>query len=80
MTKNVKPFVQNCFVCAENNLVLQVKKGPMGPQQILELWRQIQIDYIGPLPQTAKGNKYCLVVVNSFTKWVKAMPTKNNTA
>lgn len=30
--------------------------------------------------QAAKGNKYCLLIVDSFTKWIEAIPTCNNTA
>ncbi|CAM5075062.1 unnamed protein product [Eretmochelys imbricata] len=40
----------------------------------------LQINFIGPLPRTQKGNQYLLVVVNPFSKWVKAFPLKANTA
>lgn len=51
----------------------------MTHQWIKEPWARIQIDYIGPLPNTARENKYCLVVLDPFTKWIEAIPTKTNT-
>lgn len=41
---------------------------------------RIQFDYIGQLLQIVKENKHLLVIVDSFTKWVEAIPTKNNSA
>ncbi|KYN29164.1 Pol polyprotein [Trachymyrmex cornetzi] len=35
------------------------------------------MDVLGPLPITLRGNKYLLVVVDCFTKWVEAFPLKN---
>uniref|UniRef100_A0A0R3SXE3 Integrase catalytic domain-containing protein n=1 Tax=Hymenolepis diminuta TaxID=6216 RepID=A0A0R3SXE3_HYMDI len=34
----------------------------------------IGIDLIGPLPQTPRGNRYILVMVDYFTKWATARP------
>lgn len=33
---------------------------------------RIQIDILGPLPETNKGNKFVAVVVNMYTKWPEA--------
>ncbi|CAB3982597.1 Retrovirus-related Pol poly from transposon [Paramuricea clavata] len=30
------------------------------------------MDYMGPLPETGRGNKHILVVVDHFTKWCEA--------
>ena len=32
----------------------------------------IAMDFLGPLPQTNKGNKHLLVVADYYTKWVEA--------
>ena len=33
-----------------------------------------------PLPRTARGNEYLLVMVDQFTKWVECIPVSSQTA
>ena len=33
---------------------------------------EVAIDIMGPFPVSEKGNKYVLVVVDSFSKWMEA--------
>ncbi|GFU77261.1 retrovirus-related Pol polyprotein from transposon 412 [Trichonephila clavipes] len=35
---------------------------------------RIAFDILGPLPRTAPGNKYLLVVMDYFTKWPEVYP------
>lgn len=35
------------------------------------------MDILGPLPSTRSGNKFLLVTVDCFTKWVEAFPLRN---
>ncbi len=32
-------------------------------------WSDLEIDSVGPLPWSTRGNKYFLTVVCEFTKW-----------
>jgi hypothetical protein len=45
--------------------------------QPMELWA---MDVLGPLPMTARGNQYILVMSDHFTKWVEAVPMLNQRA
>ncbi len=38
------------------------------------------MDFIGPLPSAKGGYRYCLVIIDKFSKWVEAIPTRNNSA
>ena len=40
---------------------------------------QIGIDLIGPLPETPRGNKYIVTLVDYFSKWpeAEALPDKS---
>jgi len=31
-------------------------------------------DFIGPLPETAQGNKYIITLTDYFSKWAEAAP------
>ena len=43
----------------------------------MELWA---MDVLTPLPMTARGNQYILVMSDHFTKWVEAVPMPNQRA
>ena len=38
------------------------------------------MDYMGPLPETARGNKHILVIGDHFTKWCEAFPMQDQKA
>ena len=42
-----------------------------------EAW---DLDFAGPLTETPRGNKVILVVVDAFTKYIEAVPLKDQTA
>jgi hypothetical protein len=40
----------------------------------------IHLDHIGPLTADAHGNKFILVLIDAFSRWVELFPTKTTTA
>jgi len=65
-------------------MVCVAKKGPpnkeKSPMQIFNAgvpFEKLQIDILGPFLSFVTGNKYLLVIVDCFTKWVEAFPLKN---
>uniref|UniRef100_H3BBN4 Gypsy retrotransposon integrase-like protein 1 n=1 Tax=Latimeria chalumnae TaxID=7897 RepID=H3BBN4_LATCH len=72
MGKDTEHYCNNCIVCAQNN--------PDPSRKNAKLQSQWSIDFIGPLPRTSNNNKYVLAIVDKFSKWVEAFPTKNCTA
>ncbi len=80
MASDIQRCCDTCIVCATIN---QGKPGrtklcrpepPKGP------WELLQLDFIGPLPSAKGGYRYCLVIIDKFSKWVEAIPTRNNSA
>jgi len=39
-----------------------------------KLFYQVGMDLIGPLPETARGNKYIVTLTDYFSKWAEAAP------
>ena len=75
--QDVEDWCRTCKICVS-------KKGPSGkgkcPLQIYNVgapFERIQMDILGPLPPTFLGNKYLLVIVDCFSKWVEAFPLRN---
>lgn len=42
--------------------------------------KKVHLDFWGPLPRTAAGNMYILMLVDSFTKCVDCVPLSSQTA
>ena len=70
--------VQGCITCRNINssgrvkVPLEILHAPLG------LFRHLQLDYISMPP--CKGYKDMLVVVDKFSQWVEAYPTRRATA
>jgi len=75
--QDVEHWCKTCKVCIS-------KQGPSGkgksPLQIYNVglpFQRVQMDVLGPLPKTHSGNRFVLVIVDCFTKWVEAFPVGN---
>lgn len=80
MASDVDSWCSTCLVCGAVNqgrpgrTKLRRPDPPKGP------WESLQMDFIGPLPSARGGYRYCLVIIDKFSKWVEAFPTRNKTA
>ncbi|GBC30564.2 putative integrase core domain protein [Rhizophagus irregularis DAOM 181602=DAOM 197198] len=78
MRKDIEKYVRMCRNC-------QMRGRPIGrnelhPIRIGEPFEVIGIDIVGPLNETGKGNKYIVVAIDYFTKWVEARALREATA
>ncbi|XP_072333048.1 protein NYNRIN-like isoform X1 [Scyliorhinus torazame] len=81
LKEDVTHYVENCLICAQNNPDRYAKKAQLShTRPVNGPWTNLQIDFIGPLPPCRNGYKYVLVVIDTFTKWVEAFPSRTNTA
>ena len=53
---------------------------PLHSIKVIQPLERIGIDIIGPLPETAKGNKYMVVAIKYLTKWVEVRALDRTTA
>ena len=80
MRRCIRTFVQSCRVCGEVKISTSATKAPLCPINVSEPFIFWAMDYMGPLPETSRGNKHILVVMDHFTKWCEAFPTQDQKA
>jgi hypothetical protein len=75
---DVETYVKTCNQCQKRGK--PKGKNELHSIKVKEPFYQIGIDFVGPLPQTQKGNKYIIVAMDYFTKWPEAKAVKEATA
>ena len=79
--REVRNYVRACHNCQRRQPFGSevVRNPPSAP--ISGLWDTVSIDFAGPLPVTAKGNRYLLIAVEHLTGWpiARALPSAIST-
>lgn len=77
MVNHVKHYVKTCSQCQSNKHPTQAVKVPIGIQKETDgPWETIAVDFMGPFPRSRDGNRYVLVVVDIFSKFVFLKPMR----
>ena len=63
----------NCLLCTKRKTVAP-KVGDLASTPPTKAWGMISMDYCGPYPTSINGNKYVLVIIDQFTKFVLLTP------
>ena len=77
MRQDIATYCRGCHICATRKQAGQPQRAAMKRYDAGLPMEEICIDLKGPYPESEKGNKYVLVVVDSFTKWLEAYPLPN---
>jgi transposase InsO family protein len=78
MYETIHSYVQSCDSCQRRGR--NKKNQTLHPIPVGTPFHQIGIDFVGPLPTTAQGNRYILVAMDRLTKWPEAKPVPDATA
>ena len=79
-TADIELYCQTCHTCGSRNGPIPRPRAPMQSIKTGYPLERIQIDILGPLPETNRGNKYVNVVVDMYTKWPEAYALPNQEA
>ena len=69
---DVKRWCDKCLPCVKRKNPSKSHRAPMVAIPVGGAFERVAVDFLGPLPQTADGNKYVLVFTDYLTKWVEA--------
>ena len=75
---DVSRFCRTCVSCQNRKDPVKARQAPLQEMPVpTRPFEWVSIDHTGPLPQTAAGNKYILVISCHFSKWIEciAVPT-----
>lgn len=81
MRDDVREYVNNCTVCRSMKSSNLSQNTPMGEyRDPVSPFRIVSIDFAGPYPRSKSGNKFILVMVDMFSKYVIIEPLRKSTA
>ena len=80
LREDVENWVKSCQSCQSRRRCKPVHRAPLVSVWSGYPFERVAMDLIPALPQTARGNRHALVIVDYFTKWVEAFPLPNMTA
>ena len=80
MNKTIVDFVRTCDTCQKHKHTNYTPKAPLKPIVSTQPWQLINIDVTGPMTTTKSGNRYIIVCIDHFSKYVEAIATSSYTA
>jgi hypothetical protein len=80
MSADVSETVRQCDVCARNRIKERRKTSPLKLFPASLPLEYVSIDLLGPLPKTAHGNRFLLVMTDRFSKLTRTVPLRTTSA
>ncbi|GFX23991.1 retrovirus-related Pol polyprotein from transposon 412 [Trichonephila clavipes] len=77
---DVEQWCKFCDACSARKGPKIRSRGKLHRYNVGAPFERIAFDILGPLPRTASGNKYLLVVMDYFTKWSEVYPIPDQEA
>ena len=69
MYADIESFILECLTCAKFRNPKEISSGALPATNLFERWA---IDFVGPLTMSRKGNRYILVAIDMFSRFVVA--------
>lgn len=80
MATDVEDWNRACHLCQMHKTKRRHQRGKLQTMTAYEPFALTSMDLIGPLPETARGNKYLLVWTDHHTRWVEAIAIPDKSA
>src|SRR6266498_994706 len=74
MMKDIKEYAKTCFQCQQRGSMRQNNQKRIIP--LIDIFKRWGVDIIRPLPITRERNRYIVVAMDYFSRWLEARPLK----
>ncbi|KAG1941073.1 interleukin-1 receptor accessory protein-like 1-A [Pimephales promelas] len=74
MRNDVRLFVKKCLQCSSCKTTSPMGRAKLQSYQAGAPMDRLHLDILGPFPESKSGNRYILVIIDQFTRWVEAFP------
>ena len=78
MENDIKKFIEKCESCRRAKWTCTTTYKPLPTCD--RPFKRVYMDYAGPLQRTRNGNRYFLVIVDDFTRYLTIYPTREASA
>jgi hypothetical protein len=78
MYNDISIYVRNCLECHARKGDPSELMGRYRPPIVTKPWELVATDFVGPFGITKGGNKYILLFVDYFTRYIEIIPTESN--
>lgn len=78
--QEVRNYVRSCEPCQQVKPSNQRIGAPMASTMPVRPFDKVYVDYCGPIIPSSSGNRYVLVLLDSYTKWIEVIPCRRATA
>ena len=79
LRQDVCSYLASCTICLARKSPCP-QRAPMGHVEVGHRWDRVAMDILDMSITTPKGNRYVLVMVDCFSRWMEACPLPNKTA
>ena len=76
---DVAAFIRSCHVCAKRKTP-RPNRAQLHPIRCGYPFERVYMDIVGPLPVTARNNRYILTMIDGYSKWAEAIPSPSQSA
>jgi transposase InsO family protein len=80
MYNMIMEYVKTCDRCQRAKRDFHAHKAPLKNMPVAAKFERWHIDVLGPVTEAENGEKYILLIVDSFTRWCEAIPLKTQEA
>jgi transposase InsO family protein len=80
MKSAVRDWIRTCPKCGARKRPQKTSRAPLNTYRVGAPMDRLSSDILGPFPVSERSNRYILVVMDNFSKWVEAYPIPDFTA